>query len=91
MPVTIQAYPNPANSEVRIEALGVPQGRATVEVWNILGQRIWRQEVFVSTDSANLVWGARDMAGRPVAAGVYLVQVMQQGISLARQKIFITR
>ncbi|MFH1010638.1 MAG: T9SS type A sorting domain-containing protein [bacterium] len=91
MPVTIHAYPNPTNSEVRIEVLGMSRGQAVVEVWNILGQRVWQQEVSISTDSANFIWGTRDMAGHSVAAGIYFIQVIQRGISLARHKILVTQ
>lgn len=89
--VAIQAYPNPANMETRIKVLGVPQGRAVVEVWNVLGQRVWRREVQASGGHVNLTWRMQDARGQRVAAGVYFIQVIQRGVSLTRHKILVTR
>jgi hypothetical protein len=90
-PVTICAYPNPTNSETRIEIIGVPRGQAVVEIWNILGQRVWRHEERVAGDKIELIWDAKDARGLPVAAGVYFVQVIHHSTSLARYKLLITR
>jgi hypothetical protein len=90
-PVTICAYPNPTNSGTRIEIIGVPRGQAVVEIWNILGQRVWRHEERVAGDKIELIWDAKDARGLPVAAGVYFVQVIHHSTSLARYKLLITR
>ncbi|MBM3324412.1 MAG: T9SS type A sorting domain-containing protein [Calditrichaeota bacterium] len=88
-PLLIEAFPNPAHGEVQVELVGLSQGAATIEVWNVLGQRVWRREVTVQTGRVDLVWPIEDTDGRKVAAGVYFVQVIQRGTALARQKILV--
>jgi hypothetical protein len=87
--VAIQAFPNPARGEVRIEVVGLPRGEITMEVWNVLGQRVWRRETMVQEGRADFVWPMEDARGQKVAAGVYFVQVIQRGTPLARQKILV--
>ncbi len=89
--VTIEAYPNPAKESVQIEVLDLSPGSTVVEVYNVLGQQVWRQEGQTSNGHLSTVWQMRDTQGQQVAAGVYFVQVRQRGVSLARNKILLTR
>ncbi|MBU1936878.1 T9SS type A sorting domain-containing protein, partial [bacterium] len=87
--VTIEAYPNPAKESVQIEVLDLSPGSTVVEVYNVLGQQVWREEVYATLGRLDLTWRMRNMRGQQVTAGVYFIQVMQRGVSLARHKILV--
>ncbi len=88
--VQIEAYPNPARESVQIEVLDLSPGSTVVEIYNVLGQSVWKKEVQASGGQISTVWRMRDAKDQQVAAGVYFVQVLQQGVSLAMQKILVT-
>ncbi|MBU1937172.1 T9SS type A sorting domain-containing protein [bacterium] len=88
--VKIEAYPNPAKESVQIDVLNLSPGSAVVEVFNVLGQQVWRQEVQTSNGHLNTVWQMQDVQNQQVAAGIYFIQVIQRGVSFAMQKILVT-
>lgn len=71
----LQNYPNPFNPETTI-AFTVPAGRAKVEIFNSLGEKI---KVLVDANLAAgrhfIRWEADDDSGYPVAAGVYFCKL----------------
>ena len=70
----VVCYPNPFNPSITID-LEVPESfTASAEIFNIRGQLI-RQLNTGHTGSRSLRWDAKDLKGRDIAAGVYLLQV----------------
>ncbi len=71
-----QNYPNPFNPTTSI-AYEVPTpGRATVAVYNVLGQQIRTlAQGPHEAGSYRVTWDGRDASGTPVASGVYLYRM----------------
>ncbi len=58
--------PNPARDEVTI---GVPEGPSTIEIYDVLGNRVFREAA-----QGSLTWDGRS-GGAPVANGAYIVRI----------------
>ncbi|MFH1011732.1 MAG: T9SS type A sorting domain-containing protein, partial [bacterium] len=87
--VVIQAFPNPARAEMRIEIVGLRQGQARAEIWNVLGQRVWTGEMQVSSGRVDFVWPMEDARGQKVAAGVYFCHVNSSAIHQTAKLLLI--
>lgn len=85
------AYPNPFNSEVVIR-FSLPQGvSASVEIYNMAGQRVRVLESgFLAGGSHRLVWDGLDNGHHRVATGMYLVR-LNAGVYRSVQKITLLR
>jgi len=95
----LEAYPNPFNGQVVFdcEISGAnPPGSETattprVEVWNLLGQRVWQAPVAPTADlGERVVWNGRDHLGRRVASGAYMVRLVS-GATAAVTRIALVR
>lgn len=89
--VEISAFPNPFNSESRIQFKLAQKGLATVTIYNMLGQKVVELvngEKSAGTHVAS--WNGRNQAGSHVPTGVYFCQINAGG---ARQtlKLFMLR
>jgi hypothetical protein len=75
-PFRISAGPAPFRSTVRLSFPLSAAGSARVDIFDVRGRRIRLFErEGLAAGTATLEWDGRDRAGRPVPAGVYLVQV----------------
>lgn len=63
--------------------------RATIEVYNVLGERVWRGEETQGT--GRLVWNVRTAAGRAAASGVYIYLVKSSSGEIKSDKLAIIR
>jgi hypothetical protein len=80
--VELQAIPNPFNAQVVINCFS-PTNAAMVgmiDIYNITGQKIWSKEVSLP-DHGEILWFGKDLQGRNVASGQYLVRFSSPGIS----------
>lgn len=87
-----QNYPNPFNPVTTIR-FGLPaQGRVTLAVFNILGERVQTLVDDEAKDAGNhaSVWDGRDLHGRLVASGVYFVR-MRAGQFAKTQKMLLVQ
>ncbi|MBK7143294.1 MAG: T9SS type A sorting domain-containing protein [bacterium] len=85
-----QNYPNPFNPTTVI-AFSLPErSRVTVEVFNILGQRVRRllDEEKPSGDY-RVVWNGTDQSGNQVASGVYLYRLQAADRVTARKMVLL--
>lgn len=85
-----QNYPNPFNAGTVI-SFSLPQrSHVSVDVFNILGQRVKR---LVNEDrlagAYRVEWDGSDRSGNQVASGVYLYRLDAGGRSLARKMILL--
>jgi hypothetical protein len=72
-----QNYPNPFNPSTTIR-FGLPSdGVVTLEVYNMLGQRISTliSGEYYAAGFYEAVWDARDYAGRQVSSGIYIYRI----------------
>ncbi len=71
-----QNYPNPFNPETQI-VYDLPQtGLVTVEIYNLLGQKVRTLLSQNQVAGVHMVrWAGMNDAGQPVSSGVYLVQI----------------
>ncbi|HOT98890.1 MAG TPA: T9SS type A sorting domain-containing protein [bacterium] len=89
--VEVSAFPNPFNSESRIQFKLAQKGMATVTIYNMLGQKVVSLvsgERSAGTHSVS--WNGKNQAGLQVPTGVYFCQIIAGG---ARQtlKLFMLR
>ncbi len=86
-------YPNPFNPSTIIP-VGIPSavaGRQELRLYNLLGQVIRRWDLVGWNPGFHRVtWDGKDGQGRPVASGVYLVQ-LETGKTVATQKVMLLR
>jgi hypothetical protein len=76
----VGAFPNPFNggTEIRFELRN--ESRFRVEVFDLTGRLVWRSaEQTARPGEVRVPWDARDVAGRPVPSGVYLLGVTPDG------------
>lgn len=85
-----QSYPNPFNASVSI-AYEVPaESRVTIEIYNIIGQR-----VRVLVDNAhypgayNIMWDGKDELGNEASSGIYLYRLGTSEYSLIRKMVLL--
>jgi hypothetical protein len=73
--MTLVASPNPFNSTVHLGWSPSP-GAATLEVLNILGQRIRSYDLSAANGSpASVEWDGRDNGGNTVSSGIYFARL----------------
>jgi hypothetical protein len=83
-------HPNPFAESLAIP-LAVPQGAdARVEVFDLLGRRVRTLLEGPLGNAGEVRWDGRDDAGRPVAAGAYLVR-LQTADSAAHARVTLLR
>jgi hypothetical protein len=91
--VVVSNDPNPFRGETRIELrLSAPAPRTDLRVYDVAGRLVaWpvRGAALASGRHA-FVWQALDLAGRPLAAGDYFLQ-LEAGTSRASQRVIVIR
>ncbi|HOX24622.1 MAG TPA: C10 family peptidase [Candidatus Krumholzibacteria bacterium] len=90
-PLVVRAWPNPCNPRTVIGFTTTRAGRVGVRVYDARG-RLVRELLDVArpAGAGAVSWDGRDGAGRPVAAGTYLVRVAAAGSS-ATTKLALAR
>jgi len=87
-----QNYPNPFNLETVIQYDLPTQGYVTLDIFNILGQRIYR---LVETDhtagSYSINWNGKDESGELVGSGIYFYVIKLDNIALPARKMVILK
>jgi len=86
-----QNYPNPFNPETTIRYRLTQQESVTLDVFNLLGQKV-RTLVNETVDAGahSVRWDGRDANGYPTASGVYLYR-LQAGEFTATRKMMLIR
>ncbi|MBI3872765.1 MAG: T9SS type A sorting domain-containing protein, partial [candidate division Zixibacteria bacterium] len=89
-PQLAQNYPNPWNGATTIQFTLDHSGPITLEVFNILGQRVAALVVGEMVIGAHRVtWDGRDQAGRQVASGVYYYRLRAGEYSQTRPMLLL--
>jgi hypothetical protein len=83
-------YPNPFNPETTISYSVEKAGKVTLEVYNILGQKVKTLvNDNVNAGSHNVVWNGKDNAGRSVASGVYFYRMTNRNYTKTNKMILM--
>ncbi|MFH2055351.1 MAG: T9SS type A sorting domain-containing protein [bacterium] len=88
-----ESYPNPFNLVVRLAVASPPgkvlSGDLDLEVYNILGQRVWRQRNPLAGSQSYLDWDGRTESGRRAASGLYLLVVSSGDFRVVRKAVLL--
>ena len=72
------------NPKTNINLTVKSEDKATVSIYNLKGQQIIGWEV-VSKGNHNLIWNGKDKQGKPVANGIYLLNVKTHQNNITRK------
>ena len=73
----LRTYPNPFRGEVRIDYFVPDEGLVTIQIHNILGQKVAKlvkKEPMESGDQ-EIIWDGKDDVGHSLPSGVYLCEI----------------
>lgn len=86
-------YPNPFNQSTRIDVWArggeVLGDKLDFEVYNILGQLVYRQQFNPGSERITLAWDGVDQNGGKVASGLYLLRLRAPGIEVVRKALLL--
>ncbi len=82
--------PNPAAGALRIAWRAAAGEQRTIDIYDLRGRRVRRLKVAETGSEGACAWDGRDEAGRPVAAGAYLV-LLRHAQETLRGRAVITR
>lgn len=85
----LQNYPNPFNNSTVIEFNLRQSSRAEFEVFNILGEKVWSQELDGVIGRNVVSWEAADEDGDVLPSGVYFYRIVAGESSVARKMILL--
>ncbi len=85
-----QNYPNPFNPETTIE-FDLPQAaNVTLEIFNTMGQRVnILIDRLLTPGTYRAVWDGRDLAGRPMASGLYFYRLSSKDFTALRRMVLM--
>ena len=83
-------YPNPFNPSVHLRYTIPMPGRVTVDIYNILGQRIERlTDEFKQAGLYTAHWNGQYATGQPAASGVYFIRLQSGSFSATRKVLMV--
>jgi len=81
----VYSYPNPFNPGTNIcFHLGSPEP-VEIDVYNILGQRIWSANLNLEAGRHEVRWDASDYQGTFLPAGIYIYRIRANGLVVTRK------
>jgi flagellar hook assembly protein FlgD len=85
-----QNYPNPVNSETMIDFTIANPGTVTLEISNILGQRVYIWSEYVSqSGQIRLRWDGKTESGIEAPSGVYFYRLLSGESNLVKRMILL--
>ncbi|MEE3338017.1 MAG: T9SS type A sorting domain-containing protein, partial [Candidatus Latescibacterota bacterium] len=75
----VHAFPNPFNAQVTLQFAPTFPGLVELIVYDPLGQPVRQWRFDHPGGVGSLIWDGSDRGGRPVASGIYLLQVKTPG------------
>jgi len=85
-----QNYPNPFNPTTKIDFALPRSGYATLEIFNVVGQRIRvLVEGELSAGPHSVVWDGRESSGRVVGSGIYFYRLKSQNFSDIKRMVLL--
>ncbi len=87
----MQNYPNPFNASTMIDFTLPTAGHTTLEVYNIMGQRVVTlMDDFAEAGPYSIFWNGRDNRGSVIASGIYLYR-LRSGQHLDTKKLVLMK
>ena len=84
------AYPNPFNSYTAIGFELPFTCRATLTVWNVLGQKVTTlQDGQIDAGTHRLIWNGRNDLGNEVSSGMYLITLSAPGFHQTEKVVLL--
>lgn len=84
-----QNYPNPFNSMTTIPFTIPKDGRVLIEIYNILGARVYAKEVFMAAGSHSFTWNGTDYTSKMIASGIYTYKVRTKESVQTRRMLYL--
>lgn len=85
-----QNYPNPFNPSTTIRYTLAQSGKFTLEVFNVLGQRVATlADQFQTAGVHQVTWNGRNDAGKPVGSGIYFYKLSGNNTTLTQKMILL--
>jgi len=85
-----QNYPNPFNPTTTISFSLPKAGKVTLEVYNILGERV---RILVNEEKPagihQIVWNGTDKNGVPVSSGIYLYKLTTESFTEVKRMTYL--
>ncbi len=87
-----QNYPNPFNPSTEISFYLPEAAQVSVEVFNILGQRITTLlDGYTEAGLTTLTWNSNDVTGVPVSSGIYFYRVLVENRDPVTKKMILIK
>ncbi|MGB2981799.1 MAG: T9SS type A sorting domain-containing protein, partial [Candidatus Zixiibacteriota bacterium] len=85
-----QNYPNPFNPGTRIEFVIPRNGWVTLEIYNVLGQRV-RRLVADRLDPGlhSIAWDGKDDSAKDLADGIYFYRLQTEDFAKTKKMILL--
>jgi len=86
-----QNYPNPFNPSTTIDFSIPEQVQVTLEIYNVLGQRVKTLVAGEMYDPGhyNVVWDGRNQNGNPVSSGMYIYRIQAGDFTDVKKMMFL--
>ncbi|HDN59981.1 MAG TPA: T9SS type A sorting domain-containing protein [Candidatus Marinimicrobia bacterium] len=68
-------YPNPTNSSICIDISGCRDKTLYINVYNLLGQNVFRKRLLLKTNNYKFTWDFKDSNSRRIPTGIYFIEV----------------
>jgi hypothetical protein len=86
----LQNYPNPFNPSTVIEYELARPAHVTIEIYNVLGQKIKTLfDGFQSARAGRVVWDATDDLGKGVSAGIYISSLTADNYRMNKKMLLV--
>jgi aminopeptidase N len=84
-----QNYPNPFNPETYIDILLPKDGKVTLEIFNVLGEKVYEESSNQSAGYRTLVWRGQTILGVEAPSGLYFYRVKTGSHAITKRMILL--
>ncbi len=84
-----QNYPNPFNPETYIDILLPEDGKVTLEIFNVLGEKVYEESSNQSAGYRTIIWRGETNLGVAAPSGMYLYRVRVGSNAIIKKMILL--